>query len=92
MSHVFQIPDDLYARLATYAAQHNQTPETLFLVCASEVANKQEGLMTASSTENVEQNMREEEFLCSPLFQITGMFALNEPNWADKHDEYLAEV
>ncbi len=100
MSHVFQLPDNLYTKLATYAAQHNQTPETLFLAWVSEVADKQEESMTSNSPESEsvdqastkEQDKLEEEFFHSPLFQIAGMFAINEPSWADKHDEYLAEA
>jgi hypothetical protein len=34
----------------------------------------------------------EEELLSSPLFQAAGMFSIDEPGWADKHDEYLAET
>ncbi len=30
MSHVFQLSDEQYAKLAAYAAQHEQTPEKLF--------------------------------------------------------------
>lgn len=30
--------------------------------------------------------------LSGPLFQVAGMFAIGEPGWADKHDEYLAET
>src|SRR5260370_42325857 len=37
MSHVFQIPDDLYEKLAAYAAQQEQTPETLLLAWVSEI-------------------------------------------------------
>jgi len=100
MSHEFQIPDDLYSKLAMYAAQHNQTPETLFLAWVSEVAYKQEESMALNSPtlENTdqasteEQEKREGEILTSPLFQIAGMFAINEPGWADKHDTYLAEI
>jgi hypothetical protein len=33
-----------------------------------------------------------EELLNGPLFQVAGMFAIGEPGWADKHDEYLAET
>ena len=32
------------------------------------------------------------ELLSGPLFQVAGMFAIGEPGWADKHDEYLAET
>ena len=34
----------------------------------------------------------EKELLSGPLFQVAGMFAIDEPGWADKHDEYLAET
>ena len=33
-----------------------------------------------------------EELLNSPLFQVAGIFETNIPDWADKHDEYLAET
>ena len=29
MSHVFQIPDDIYTEIAAYAAQRGQTPDAL---------------------------------------------------------------
>jgi len=32
------------------------------------------------------------DLLSGPLFQVAGMFAVGEPGWADKHDEYLAET
>lgn len=32
------------------------------------------------------------ELLNGPLFQAAGMFEINEPGWADKHDEYIAET
>jgi len=32
------------------------------------------------------------DLLSSPLFQAAGMFAIGESGWADKHDEYLAEM
>lgn len=96
MSHVFQIPDDLYTKLAMYAAQRNQTPENLFLAWVREVAQKQEESVTSGTLEpkNVHQPEQDqhERDLQSPLFQIAGMFAINEPGWADKHDQYLAEA
>lgn len=33
-----------------------------------------------------------EELLSGPLFKVAGMFEIDEPGWADKHDEYLAET
>ena len=34
----------------------------------------------------------EEEELSSPLFQVAGIFAIGEPGWADRHDEYLTDA
>ncbi len=96
MSHVFQIPDDLYTELVTYASQRNQTPEALFLAWARGVTQKQEESMTSGTSEpknvNQPEHGQREEDVQSPLFQIAGMFAINEPGWADKHDQYLAEA
>ena len=96
MSHVFQIPDDLYIKLAIYAAQRNQTPETLFLTWVREVTQKQEEAITSGTVgpKNVNQSEQTQpkEDVQSPLLQIAGMFAINEPRWADKHDHSLAEA
>jgi hypothetical protein len=34
----------------------------------------------------------EEELQNHPLLEAAGMFAVGEPGWADKHDEYLAKI
>ena len=75
MSHVFQLFDEQYARLEAYAAQYEQTPETLFETWVNEVIGD-----------------LEEEILDDPLFQLAGIFAIGDPDLADKHDEYLAET
>ena len=33
-----------------------------------------------------------EELLSGPLFQVAGIFEIDEPGWADRHDEYIAET
>ncbi len=32
MSHVFQVPDDIYTEIAAYAAQRGQTPDDLLIL------------------------------------------------------------
>jgi hypothetical protein len=96
MSHVFQIPDDLYEKLAAYAAQREQTPETLLLAWVSEIMRRLEASKTSdydhmNQANRVERTVREKELSESPLFQIAGIFAIGDPGWADRHDEYLAE-
>jgi len=36
--------------------------------------------------------VNEQELLDHPLFQVSGLFAIGESGWADRHDEYLAET
>ncbi len=96
MSHVFQIPDDLYEKLAAYAAQQEQTPETLLLAWVSEITRHLEASQPSdddhmNQANRVERTVREKELSESPLFQIAGIFAIGDPGWADRHDEYLAE-
>ena len=88
MSHIFRLTDEQYAQLVAYAARRKQTPESLFQAWLSEVTQSEKESEVASQTE---QMGHEEDILNSPLFQISGMFAIGEPGWADKHDEYLAE-
>ena len=40
----------------------------------------------------VERTVREKELSESPLFQIAGIFVIGDPGWADRHDEYLADL
>ena len=85
MSHTFQLSDEQYARLAAYAARQKQTPERLFQDGVREVTyDVQESPLCSSPKEEYEPG--------SLLFQVAGMFAIGEPGWADKHDEYLAEA
>ena len=90
MSHMFQLSDEEYAKLAAYAAQRKQTPEMLFQSWLSEVTHAVKEPIS-KSTSYAERVEREEELHNSPLFQVAGIFAIGEPGWADKHDEYLAE-
>ncbi len=36
MSHVFQVPDDIYAEVVTCAALHGQTPDVFFITLLKE--------------------------------------------------------
>lgn len=96
MSHTIQIPDDIYEKLAAYAAQWKQTPEALFLDWANTLTHRWEET-TAMELGDCEQEVmdrddKEEELATQSLLRISGMFAIGEPGWADRHDEYLAET
>ena len=95
MGHVFQISDEQYAKLAAYAAQYKHTPEALFRDWVTEVIHNAEKSASHNHKEQAGQEVQEvpeEEILNSPLFKLAGIFAIGEPGWADKHDEYLAEA
>jgi hypothetical protein len=97
MSHMFQVSDEQYAKLAAYAAQQKQTPERLFLSWVSEIAQRWEEATISNGREyehksSMSQQEHEGQRGEHPLLQIAGLFAIGEPDWADRHDEYLAEV
>jgi hypothetical protein len=48
MSHVFQLSDEQYAKLAAYAAQRNQTPETLFQAWVNDLIHDLEEPLSTS--------------------------------------------
>lgn len=95
MSYIFRLSDEEYTQLAAYAARRKQTPEKLFQAWLNDVTHTME---TSTSSNHIDQRDREvqaigeQEALNSPLFQVAGMFAIGEPGWADRHDEYLAEA
>ncbi len=95
MSHVFQLSDEQYAKLAAYAAQHEQTPERLFQTWVDDLTQaleEQAHSMSIEQEDQGKQEMSEEEFLNSPLGRIAGIFSWDDAGWADRIDEYLAEA
>ena len=95
MSHEFQLSDEQYAQLAAYAAQRRQTPEILFQTWVDEVVHSMEEPVFSDHIEQVdqeEQEEHEEDLEDHPLLRIAGMFSFDDPGWADRIDEYLAEA
>jgi hypothetical protein len=95
MSHIFQLSDEQYAKLAAYAAQYEQTPEILFQTWVDDLIHALDEQTLSMSIEQADQEEQEEQEVDPedhPLLRIAGMFAIGEPGWADRHDEYLAEV
>lgn len=89
MDHIFQTSEEQYTKLAAYAAQKGQTPESLFQEWVKEVTRDTDKLPT---TRQKKTASNEKELLNSPLLQVAGIFAIGEPGWADRHDEYLGEI
>lgn len=87
MSHIFRLSDEQYNELAAYAALYKQTPEKLFQTWVRELTNKTKESLPLTGKEGYEEELQNH-----PLLEAAGMFAIGEPGWADKHDEYLAET
>lgn len=88
MSHIFQLSDEEYTKLAAYAKQHKQTPEMLFKSWVNEMTHRAKEPTSFSRKQQIGQKLREQregERQDSPLFQVAGMFAIGDPGWADRH-------
>lgn len=81
MSQAINIPDEIYAKISSYAVAHNEPAEAL-------VARLLSGAVAALQ---VAEQAEKRDVSEDPLFKIAGMFAGDEPGWVNRHDEYLAE-
>jgi hypothetical protein len=93
MRQNFQLSNEEYARLVAYAARRNQTPETLFLSWLQEIIHQPGESFAPGTIKQMGEKLREQhknEGLASPLSQVAGTFAIDDPGRADRHDEYLA--
>lgn len=87
MSHVFQIPDDIYAEIATYAAQRGQTPDALLMELVTEGVEELKQVTTAvSSVPEAPYDPTHD-----PLAPFIGAFDSgdDDPGWVERHDEYF---
>ncbi len=84
MSHLVPIPDDLYARIAAYAARQGQSPEEFVVASAIEAID--EGALVAPTEVVVEGYDPADD----PLARFAGAFHFGAPDLSDRHDDYLA--
>jgi hypothetical protein len=87
MSHVFQIPDDIYAEIAAYAARHGQTPDALFLTLVTEGVTLLKRVESTASLHGVPYDP-----VRDPLAPFIGAFdsGVEDPEWIERHDIYFA--
>ncbi len=83
MSHSVPISDELYEKIAAYAAELRQQPGALIEAWLADAV-----LRTSESSAATQQPA---SALSDPLFQVAGIFATGEPGWGRRHDELLAE-
>jgi hypothetical protein len=87
MGHTFQISDEIYHEIASYAARHGQNPNDLLIELI---------------TEGVEQLKRTDSYVAvhakpydpanDPLAPFIGAFdsGENDSGWIEQHDTYFA--
>jgi hypothetical protein len=87
MSYLFPIPDDIYSEIATYAAQHGQTPDALLTELVKEGVEQLKHTDKMAAIRKVNYDPAHD-----PLAPFIG--ALNsgedDPGWIERHDEYFA--
>ena len=84
MSYVFQVPDEIYTEIASYAAQRGQTPDSLLL----ELVTK--GLEHLKHAEPMRKAAYDPTH--DPLAPFIGTFDSGEDDagWIERHDTYFA--
>jgi len=87
MSHVFQVPDDIYTEIAAYAAQRGQTPDDLLIAL---LTGSVELLKRVEATPSVPEVAYDPAH--DPLAPFIGAFdSGGDDDWIERHDMYLAE-
>lgn len=88
MSHNLQIPDNIYAEVASFAAQHGQTPDNLLLSLLLDGVESLKHGETPTSLRAIRP-----DDIPDPLASFIGAFDSGEddPGWIERHDEFFAD-
>jgi hypothetical protein len=81
MSHTVPVSDDLYEKIAAYAAERQQQPDALIEVWLTDAMRR--------ASESAAVGEQAVNARSDPLFQVAGIFATGEPGWGRRHDELL---
>lgn len=89
MSHVFQVPDEIYSEVAAYAAQRGQTPDALLLALVRGGVELLKQVESAASTPVYKPHYDPAH---DPLAPFIGAFDSggDDPGWIERHDVYFA--
>jgi hypothetical protein len=84
MSYIFQVPDEIYTEIASYAAQRGQTPDALLLELVIEGLRH---LKYAEPTYKAAYDPNQD-----PLAPFIGAFDSGDDDagWIERHDAYFA--
>jgi hypothetical protein len=87
MSHVFQLPDDIYSEIVTYAEQHGQTPDAFLITLVKESVEQLKHTDKMAAIRKVNYDPTHD-----PLAPFIGSVDSGEEDsgWIERHDEYFA--
>ena len=86
MSHTLEVPDDLYRKIANYAAEAAQEPDALMLAWVAEAAKR----LSDSAPTATGATFDERALLAGdPMTMLAGIIDSHAPGWADDHDAYF---
>ncbi len=77
-------PSSSWRKFIPTSTQRSQTDPTMTAIPATKT--------TTEGPTVLKPVLTSEELLSGPLFQVAGIFEIDEPGWADRHDEYIAET
>jgi len=86
MSHIFQVPDDLYTEIAAYAEQRGQTPDALLMALVTGVVELLKRVESTVPPHEVRYDSAHD-----PLAPFIGAFdsGSDDSGWIERHDEYF---
>jgi hypothetical protein len=88
MSHVIELPDDLYRAIERYAAEHGETAEAVIIALAQSVA-AQAGPAKPTGEQPAENGI--DDPTRDPWAGFRGITTMLSPDSLERHDAYLAE-
>ncbi len=84
MSHIVEVPDELYRKIERYAAERNQDPESLIASWAAEAMRRTE------TPQPIEAPISDGSLASDePLALLAGIVSVPDADAGDHHDRYV---
>jgi hypothetical protein len=89
MSHIFQVPDDIYGEIVTYAAKRGLTPENLLMTLLEEGVDQLKQTDSMRAIQKVPYDPAHD-----PLAPFIGRYEIDTEDfdWIDQHDKYFGGI
>ena len=89
MSHIFQVPDEIYREIASYAAKRGQTPDSLLTTLLEEGVDQLKQTDSMAAIRKTPYDPAND-----PLAPFIGRFETNsiDFDWIERHDEIFGGI